>query len=83
MPAPEWTQSISNETICNFFYAFFVIYAVLTAITVIGFLIILTTVKMPLGQAVAQGFYGVIVISLGTTMMIYHYLIFDRALKSS
>lgn len=82
MPAPEWTQSISNQTLCNFFYGFFVIYAILTAITVIGFLIILTTVKMPLGQAVAQGFYGVIMISLGTTMMLFHYLICDRALKA-
>lgn len=83
MPAPEWTNGISNESLCNFFYAFFVVYALLTAISVMGFLVLLTTVKMPLGMAVAQGFYGLMVISLGATMTLFHYLICDRALKPS
>jgi hypothetical protein len=83
MSAPEWTQSISNQSLCNFFYVFFVIYAVLTAITVVRWIGIFTTVKMSLGQAVALAFFGVMLPLFGTITVLFQYIICDRALKPS
>jgi uncharacterized membrane protein len=78
---PEWTKRISSETVCNFFYAFFVVYAILAVVSVVGLVGILSTAKLPKGIMVAQTFYGLIMIALATTMALFHYLICDRALK--
>lgn len=77
---PEWTKQIPSDTICNFFYAFFVIYAIIfvlslaTTIGVIGY-------SKKLGAAgIAIGIQGVIMTLFGGVITLFYYLICDRAL---
>jgi len=76
----EWMQKIPSSAICNFFYAFFVLYAVIfvlsLAVTVgaIGY-------SKKMGTAgVLLGLQGVITTLLGGTAMLFYYLVCDRAL---
>lgn len=78
---PEWTKRISNESICNFFYAFFIAYAIIAALGVLGLITSFMTLKLPKGLMIAQGFYGLLMIALATTMALFHYLVCDRALQ--
>lgn len=80
---PAWTKNISSETVCNFFYAFFVIYAVFAALTLTGTIGVLSLLKLPKGLMVAQGLYGLLMFGLAATAALFHYLICDRALLSS
>lgn len=77
---PTWTKNISDATLCNFFYAFFIVYAVLAAISLFGF-ISLFFMKLPKNMLVSQGFPMLLTLALGTTGALFHYLICDRALK--
>lgn len=77
---PNWTRAIQSSTICNFFYAFFVIYAVIAVVSVVVFLGTIVFVDMPKGMLLSQGFYGLIMISLSTTMALFNYLVCTRAL---
>lgn len=78
---PDWTKQISNRTVCNFFYAFFVAYAIIAALAVIGFIASFTMLSMPKGMMIYSGFYGLLMIAIATTMALFHYLICDRALR--
>lgn len=80
---PQWTKQISSQTICNFFYAFFVAYAIIAALGVVGLVASFMMLKLPKGLMIAQGFYGLLMIAIATTMALFHYLICDRALLAS
>lgn len=80
---PNFTKGISNDTVCNFFYAFFIIYAIFTAISFLGLIGMFAYLKLPKGMMIAQGFYALLVLALAATQMLFHYLICDRALKPS
>jgi hypothetical protein len=75
-------KKISSETICNFFYFFFVVYASLAVITLIGTLAVLFMVKMPRGLMFATGFQSLIMLVIASTAALFYYLICDRALLS-
>jgi len=66
--APEWTNKIPNYAICNFFYAFYVVYAVIVAFAVLQIVYILAGMKK------FDLAHGIIVLTL------FHYLVCDRAL---
>ncbi len=79
---PDWSKKISNETVCNFFYAFFVIYAIFAVISLLGFVtLFIFASKMPKGILITQSIYAVVTLGIATTMALFHYLICDRALK--
>jgi hypothetical protein len=79
---PNWTKKISSETVCNFFYAFFVIYVVFAVISLFGLVSLFAfSAKMPKGVLITQGIYALVTLGLATTMALFHYLICDRALK--
>ncbi len=79
---PDWSKKISNETVCNFFYAFFVIYAIFAVISLLGFITLFVFAsKMPKGVLITQSIYAVVTLGIATTMALFHYLICDRALK--
>jgi hypothetical protein len=75
----EWMKKIPSETVCNFFYVFFVIYAVLFALSILAIVGIIVSMKItPVSVAlVANGFISSLI---GVTMMLFFYLICDRAL---
>jgi hypothetical protein len=79
---PQWTKKISSESICNFFYAFFVIYAVLFVLSLAATVGVFSYGKKMGGLGVALGLQGLIMTAIGGTMMLFYYLICDRALLS-
>jgi hypothetical protein len=77
----DWMKQISNESICNFFYVFFVIYAFIAVLSVVSLVGVFTFMKVPKGLLVAHGVQALISMSIATTMMLFLYLICDRALN--
>lgn len=78
---PEWTKAISSETVCNFYYAFFVFYAVVSILVVVSTIAMLSSVKLPMGMLVMSGLQSLIVFALAAASALFHYLVCDRALK--
>jgi hypothetical protein len=79
---PDWTKKISSETVCNFFYAFFLVYAFFAVVSLLGLVsIFVFASKLPKGIVITQSVYALVTLGLATTMALFHYLICDRALK--
>ncbi len=79
---PDWTKKISNDTVCNFFYAFFMVYAFLAVVSLLGLVsIFVFASKLPKGIVITQSVYALVTLGLATTMALFHYLVCDRALK--
>ena len=83
MPAPEWTDKIPSAVICNYYYVFFIIFAVWAAISLIGGVWIFASTKMSLGMLVGFLFNILLSFGLSTTSALFLYLMCDRALKPS
>ena len=80
MAEPEWMQKISNATVCNFFYAWFVVYAV---IFVLAFLSLIGTsflVKKMGPAGIALSVQAVITTLIAGSFMMFYYIICNRAL---
>lgn len=77
---PQWTKQIPSNVICNTYYGFFIVYAIMGAITLLGTIGILAYFKMPKFMAVSYGFYGLLVASIAFVMSLFQYLICSRAL---
>ena len=78
--APEWTNKIPNYAICNFFYAFYVLYAVIFAFAVLQIVYILAGMKkfdLAHGIILGSGFFTM---ALALVLTLFHYLVCDRAL---
>ena len=80
---PEWTKQIPSTTVCNFFYLFFVIYAILFALAVLGFFAVVMNFKKLGAGGLAMAFQGLLVGALTGTTMLFYYLICDRALLAT
>jgi len=77
---PEWTKQIPSSSICNFFYFFFSVYAVIFALSIITLIGTAMTMK-PNSPMMFPLFANIILTSLiGGTMMLFYYLVCDRAL---
>lgn len=77
---PTVFKSISNTTVCNFFYIFFIVYAVLLGFVVLSGIATLLFVKMPTGQQIAAGVGYGIAMAIVITELLFMYLMCDRAL---
>jgi uncharacterized membrane protein YcgQ (UPF0703/DUF1980 family) len=78
--APAWTNQIPNYAICNFFYAFYVVYAVIFAMAVLHIVYIFAVVKkfdLSHGIMLGSGFFTM---ALALILTLFHYLVCDRAL---
>lgn len=72
-------KNIPSETVCNFFYIFFVIYAFLFAISILAIVGTVLSMKFtPVSVALIT--HGTVTSLIGGTMMLFFYLICDRAL---
>lgn len=78
---PEWTKSISSETVCNFFYFFFVVYAVIAVLGLFSFGS-LFFLGLPKSLLVATGGQILLTMSLALATALFHYLVCSRALLS-
>ena len=81
MNAPQWTEKIPDNVICNYFYIFFVIFAVWAALSLLGGVWIFATTKMTLGMLVGIMFNIVLSFGISATSALFLYLICERALK--
>jgi hypothetical protein len=77
---PQWTKQIPSEAICNTYYGFFIVYAIMGVITLLGTIGILAYFKMPKFMAVSYGFYGLFISALAFVMSLFQYLVCSRAL---
>ena len=77
---PQWTQSISSNTVCSTYYVIFWVYVVFAALALIGTLAILVSVKLPKGLSVGLGFQGLLTFGLATVLALFQYLVCSRAL---
>jgi uncharacterized membrane protein YcgQ (UPF0703/DUF1980 family) len=78
--APGWMDQIPNYAICNFFYAFYVVYAVIFALSVLHIVYIFAVVKkfdLSHGIMLGSGFFTM---ALALVLTLFHYLVCDRAL---
>lgn len=73
-------KEISSETICNFFYVFFVIYAIFFALAVVSTLVIFGNMKKLGPAAIGLGVQGVLMSGISGTLFLFYYLICERAL---
>jgi hypothetical protein len=77
---PAWTRKISNPMICNFFFGFYVFYAILFVLSLM-FTIGLFRYSKSMGKmGPFAAFNALISTALAGTIMMFFYLICDRAL---
>ncbi len=81
MNAPQWTDKISNNVVCNYFYVFFIIFAVWAAISLLGGVWIFATTKMSVGMLIGVIFNILLSFGISATSALFLYLICERALK--
>ena len=77
---PKWTRQISNPMICNFFYWFYVVYAVLFVLCLLFTIGVFSNSKKMGKLGTIIGFNGLLTTFIGGTLMLFYYLICDRAL---
>jgi len=73
-------KNISNPMICNFFYVFYVVYAILFILSLLFTLGLFTYSKKMGKMGIAMGFQALLTTALGGVLMLFYYLICDRAL---
>jgi len=80
MQEPEWVKSIPSGTVCNWFYVFFWIYAVLAVLTVVVGSGLLGSSKMPLGMKLGVGFGYFLALVIMAVHFLFIYVVCDRGL---
>ena len=73
-------KAIPSSTICNFFYFFFVLYAVILAVSVLGFAGIAVSPKLSKALSAPNTMSLLLVSVVAATQMLFFYLICSRSL---
>ena len=81
MSANQWTDVISDNVLCTYFYIFFIIFAVWAGLSLIGGVWIYATTKITIGVLVALIFNILLSFGISATSALFLYLICERALK--
>jgi len=76
----EWMKKIPSSAICNFFYFFFVVYAIIFVLSVVTVIGTALSVKVTTPMMFPLLANGILTSVIGGTMMLFYYLICDRAL---
>jgi hypothetical protein len=79
---PAWMKNFSNTTVCNFFYVWFVVYAVLAALALLLTFGTFFSIKKFDLAGVMFALQPVITLLLATAFMMFYYIICDRSLLS-
>lgn len=79
----DWMKKIPSEVVCNFFYAFFVVYAILFALSLLTFLGIVGYFKKLGAAGFGMGIQALLLTGIGGTAALFYYLICDRALLAN
>lgn len=76
----SWTDMISDNILCGYFYVFFIIFCVFAAISFIGGVWIFSTSKMTTSMLIGMIFNILLSFGISATSALFLYLICDRAL---
>lgn len=80
---PEWMKKISSQTVCNFFYTWFVVYGVFAVLALFLTLGSLYSMKK-LGLAgVLMASQSFLTLLIATAFMMFYYIICDRSLLTN
>jgi hypothetical protein len=79
----DWMKSISNKFVCNFYYAFFIIYAIILGLTILSFIGVLFLAKGNKVLQITSGIQMLVAVALAGTAVLFNYLICSRALLHS
>lgn len=83
MGSPQWTDTISNSVLCNYFYVFFLVFSIWAGLSLLGGVWIFATTKMTIGMLMAIIFNIILSFGISATSALFLYLICERALKPS
>lgn len=78
----QWMNDISSSTICNFFYSFYIVYVILFILAIFSTLGSFFYMKKLGAYGIASAIQGLLMSALAATMMMFFYLMCDRALLS-
>ena len=79
---PHWANQISNSLICNYFYIFFLIFAIWATLALFGGVYIFASrSRMTFGMLLALIINILLSFGISATTALFLYLICDRALK--
>jgi len=81
MDKKQWTDSISDNVLCGYFYIFFIIFSVWAALSVLGGVYIYATSKLSFGVLLTIIFNIILSFGISATSALFLYLICERALK--
>jgi uncharacterized RDD family membrane protein YckC len=79
----EWMKQIPSETICSFFYAFYIVYAILFVLSLASTIGIIAFNKKLGAAGIAVGIQGILMTAFGAVITLFYYLICDRALLAT
>lgn len=80
--APAWTNKISNAMMCNYFYIFFLIFAIWAGLSLMaGIWVFASRKTMTFGMLIALIINIILSFGISATTALFLYLICDRALK--
>ena len=80
---PEWMKQISSKSVCDFFYVFFIVYAVLFAFSLVATIATLFNMKKLGAAGLFMAIQALIITAIPGIMMMFHYIICDRALLAN
>ena len=78
---PDWTDKITNNTLCEYFHIFFIIFSVFAGISLLGGIWIFASSKMSIGQLFSVILNIALSFGISATSALFLYLICERALK--
>jgi hypothetical protein len=79
---PEWMKKFSNNTVCNFFYFWFVVYAVLAILALLLTIGTFFSIKKLDFFSLMVALQPIITLLLATAFMMFYYIICDRSLMA-
>ena len=77
----SWTDQISNDLLCNYFYYFSIAFAFWTGLSLLGAIGIFFFSKLSFGMLLAVMINILLSFGISATTALFAYLICDRALK--
>ncbi len=76
-------KQISSESVCNFFYVFFVVYAVLFGLSLVTTIGTLFNMKKMGTAGLFMAIQAVLITAIPGIMMMFYYIICNRALLAN
>jgi hypothetical protein len=83
MNPPKFTEKISDNTLCNYFYIFFVIFSVWAGLSLVAGIYLFSTTKFSASMLFALIVNVLLSFGISATSALFLYLICERSLKPS